>query len=126
MSTSGAPQVAPNGPEMDLDRSAFDNLVAEIGREDALQTFSIFFAEAENRLKRLRKLSCEEARDGVAQEAHGLKGSAANFGLRQVSELAATLERDAPTVTAAKYEVVLRTLETSYVAARKHFVKLTS
>jgi HPt (histidine-containing phosphotransfer) domain-containing protein len=126
MSISGARRVVPDGPEMDLDRSAFDNLVAEIGREDTLQTFSIFFAEADDRLKRLRMLSCEAERNAVAEEAHGLKGSAANFGLRQVSQLAALLERDAPTVTATAYEVALRVLEASYTAARKHFAKLTS
>src|SRR5271156_2730235 len=87
MSASASPQMARDDSEMGVDISAFDNLVSELGREDTLQTFSIFFDEADNRLKRLRELSCEEERNAVQQQAHGLKGSAANFGLRQVSEL---------------------------------------
>jgi HPt (histidine-containing phosphotransfer) domain-containing protein len=111
---------------MDVDKSTFDNLVAEIGREDTLQTFSIFFDEAHDRLKRLRELSCEEARKTIEQEAHGLKGSAANFGMPQVSQLASMLEQDARTITPGNYEAALRSLETSYAAARERFAELTA
>jgi HPt (histidine-containing phosphotransfer) domain-containing protein len=124
--TSVLPLSPAGGIETALDRSAFDDLVAEIGREDTLETFSIFFKEADNRLKRLRELSCEEDRNTIEHEAHGLKGSAANFGLRQVSELAAKLERDARVITPVNYEATICSLETSYTAAREHFATLTA
>jgi HPt (histidine-containing phosphotransfer) domain-containing protein len=114
------------GKETGLDRSAFDDLVAEIGREDTLETFAIFFKEADNRVKRLRELSCEEDRKALEHEAHGLKGSAANFGLRQVSELAEKLERDARVIAAVDYEATMRSLEMSYIAAREHFATLAA
>jgi HPt (histidine-containing phosphotransfer) domain-containing protein len=126
VAASASPRMSRDDSEMGVDISAFDNLVAELGREDTLQTFSIFFDEADNRLKRLRELSCEEERNAVQQQAHGLKGSAANFGLRQVSELAAALEQDARTITAGGYDIAVRSLETSYAAARERFAKLTA
>jgi len=113
-----------NDSEASLDVSAFNELAEEIGREDTLQTFSIFFDEADNRLKRLRELSCEVERPAIAREAHGLKGTSANFGLRRVSALAAALEQDAHTITSGNYDAVLRNLETSYAAARARFAEL--
>ena len=104
-----------------LDRSAFDNPVAEIGREDSLQTFALFFEETEARFCRLRALSCEKQRQAVEREAHGLKGSGGNFGFRRLSQLAGRLERDARTITAADYEAALGAMETSYAAARHRF-----
>ena len=120
------PHIAPDGSEVEFDISAFENLVAELGRDDTLDTFAIFFNEASNRLKRLRELPCEQERTKLAQEAHGLKGSAANFGLRQVSELAAALERDARTITAEHYAAALQRLEASYAIACELFAKLTA
>lgn len=113
------------GAEPDVDIAAFENLVEEIGRDDTLQTFSIFFEETTTRLKRMRTLSCEADRNAIRQDAHGLKGTAANFGLPQVSALAAKLEKDAPTVTSGDYAAALQGLETSYAAACEHFAKLT-
>jgi HPt (histidine-containing phosphotransfer) domain-containing protein len=109
---------------MDLDRSAFDELVAEIGREDTLQTFSIFFDDASGRLLRLRALHCENERKAIAAEAHGLKGSAANFGLRHVSDLASALEQGAQTIMPSDYEAAVQSLETSYATAQEYFAAL--
>src|SRR5271156_4937058 len=105
---SASLQLAPDGSELDVDMSTFGNLAEEIGKEDTLQTFSIFFEETTNRLKRMRTLSCDEDRNAIRQDAHGLKGTAANFGLRQVSALAAKLEQDAGNITPENYEVALR------------------
>lgn len=124
MPMAGSPQLTPDGSELDFDMSAFDNLVEEIGREDTLQTFSIFFEEETNRLKRMRTLSCGEHRSAIQQDAHGLKGTAANFGLRQVSALAAKLEQDARTITPDDYAAALRGLETSYATAHERFAEL--
>lgn len=111
--------------ELDLDKSAFDHLAAEIGREETLETFLIFFTEAHNRLQRLKELSCDAERNAIRQEAHGLKGSAGNFGLPRVSELARRLERDAQIIASVDYEVALRSLETSYANALALFANLT-
>lgn len=126
MPISVSPQLVPEDSEPDLDTSAFDNLAEEIGREGTLETFSIFFKETTDRLKRMQTLSCETDRNAIRQDAHGLKGTAANFGFRQVSALAAKLEKDAPTIASGDYEATLRSLETSYAAACEYFAKLTS
>jgi HPt (histidine-containing phosphotransfer) domain-containing protein len=115
---------APDGSEVSVDISAFNELAEEIGRDDTLQTFSIFFDEADSRLKRLRELSCEADRPAIVREAHGLKGTAANFGLRRVSALAAVLEKDAHTITSDSYDATVRNLETSYATARARFAEL--
>ena len=125
MPIAASPQLAPDGSELDVDMSTFGNLVEEIGREDTLQTFSIFFEETTDRLKRMRTLSCGQDRNAIRQDAHGLKGTAANFGLRQVSALAAKLEQDAGSITPENYEAALRRLETSYAAACDRFTEMT-
>jgi HPt (histidine-containing phosphotransfer) domain-containing protein len=125
MPISASPQLAPNGSELDVDVSTFGNLVEEIGREDTLQTFSTFFEETTSRLKRMRTLSCGEDRNAIRQDAHGLKGTAANFGFRQVSALAAKLEQDAGSITPENYGAALRGLETSYAAACDRFAEMT-
>ena len=121
MSTAVSPGIAQR--ICDLDNATFETLVAELGLEDTVQMFSVFFAEADKRLTRLRELSCENA-DAIAREAHGLKGSAGNFGLQKVSELAAGLEQDARTVTPARYDAALQSLQISYAAARERFASL--
>jgi len=121
-----SPGIAPDGSEPDLDRSAFDNLAAELGREDTLQTFSAFFNEADNRIKSLCELSGVNDRDAIKREAHALKGSAANFGFRQVSHLSRMLEQDAHVIPGDRYEAALRRLEASYAAARACFAKLVA
>jgi HPt (histidine-containing phosphotransfer) domain-containing protein len=124
MPLSASPQLAPEDSGPDLDISAFDNLVEEIGRDGTLQTFSLFFQETTDRFKRMRALSCETDRNAIRQDAHGLKGTAANFGFRQVSELAAKLEKDAPSIAPANYAAALQSLEINYAAAREQFAKL--
>jgi HPt (histidine-containing phosphotransfer) domain-containing protein len=108
----------------DLDRSAFDILADELGRADTLQTFSVFFIEAESRLKRLRELCGDRDADSIKHEAHALKGSAGNFGFLKVSDLARALEQNARSITSSDYQAVLRDLEMSYAAACECFSKL--
>ena len=49
MPLSASPQLVPEDSGPDLDISAFDNLVEEIGRDVRLQTFSLFFEETTDR-----------------------------------------------------------------------------
>ena len=122
--SSVSPGISPDCPVPDLDRSAFDILAEELGRADTLQTFSVFFREAESRLKRLRELSGDRDSDSIKHEAHALKGSAGNFGFLKVSDLARALERNARSIASSDYQTVLRDLETSYAAAYECFGKL--
>ena len=121
MSTAVSPGIAERA--CDLDNSTFEALVAELGLEDTVQMFSVFFNEADKRLRRLRELSYED-RKAIEHEAHGLKGSAGNYGLQRVSELAAVLEQDARTATPDRYQAALKSLEISYAAARERFKSL--
>ena len=120
------PPASPHDCEIDVDRSAFDNLAEEIGIEGAQQSFAIFISETDDRFKRFRQLSCDNDRTEIKNEAHGLKGTAGNFGLRKVSDLAKQLEQDAGKITAGDFEIVLRNLETSYAAARERFAHLVA
>jgi HPt (histidine-containing phosphotransfer) domain-containing protein len=122
--SSVSPGAAADCPAPDFDRSAFDILAEELGRADTLQTFSVFFNEAENRLKRLRELSGDKDGDSIKHEAHALKGSAGNFGFMKVSDLARALEQNARSITSSDYRAVLCDLETSYAAACACFNKL--
>ena len=124
--SAGAASSAPDSMQPHLDRSAFDELAAELGREDTLRTFTVFFGEADARVTRLRELSCDQDSDEIKRQAHALKGSAANFGFRRVADLARTLEEDARLMAPERYEAVLRALETSYAAARLHFSALAA
>jgi histidine phosphotransfer protein HptB len=112
-----SPGIAADCSAPDLDRSAFEILVEELGRPDALQTFSVFFIEVENRLKRLQELAGAKDGDAIKHEAHALKGSAGNFGFLKVADLARALEQNAHAITSTDYQAVLRDLQTSYAAA---------
>jgi len=111
---------------MDVDASVFEDLAAEIGRDAAQQTFVIFIAETEIRLRRLRQLSCHDERAAIRQEAHALKGAAGNFGLPRVADLAKTLEQEATAITPHDYAVVIDGLEARYDAARQRLAELVA
>jgi HPt (histidine-containing phosphotransfer) domain-containing protein len=100
-----------------------DSLVAEIGFEGVQQTLSTFIAEADRRLKRFRQLACDPDRYVIELEAHALKGSAGNFGLRHLSETARALEHSAREITANNYAAALDCLEQSYTTARTYITK---
>ena len=110
--------VVPAGAASIVDPTAFDNLAAEIGEEAASETLHMFLADTENRLKLLRQLSCETDRDVIENEAHSLKGTAATFGLCEVTRLAAILEREAASVAATEYFAVLDGLDAAFAGSR--------
>ncbi len=104
-----------------LDREAFDNLVTEIGEDSAFEMLALFVKETEDRLKRLRTLSVETDRVTIGREAHSLKGEGATFGLREVAQLARTLERDAGRITASDYYALLDRIEAAFSSARTQY-----
>ena len=102
-----------------LDRAAFDELVQEIDVEGVRMTLDVFLAETEQRLARLRRLSCDAARKQIRDEAHTLKGASGTFGLRQVQELAKTLENGAPAINADGYRDLLDRLDACFATGRR-------
>jgi CheY-like chemotaxis protein len=118
---SRSDQAAPAQAASLVDRVAVEELVAEIGEAAASEAFHLFVAETESRLKLLRQLTCTADRPAIENEAHALKGSAATFGLREVSQLAGRLEREAARIAAAEYGTLLDRLEAAFAASRTQF-----
>jgi signal transduction histidine kinase/DNA-binding response OmpR family regulator len=105
-----------------FDRKAFEELVAEIGQEAATETMAMFVQETDDRLNLLRRLSIETDRLTIEREAHTLKSAAATFGLRDVAQLARTLERDAAHITAGDYRTLFDRIEAAFVSARTQYL----
>lgn len=77
-----------------LDWEQFDT-ITDGGAEDFLEIYREFVAMTPDLLERLMRAFAASDTVEVAKVAHQLKGSAANFGFRGVSELAARIEQDA-------------------------------
>jgi len=104
-----------------FDRKAFEHLAAEIGQEAATETLALFVSETDDRLKLLRRLSIETDRLTIEREAHTLKSAAATFGLRDVAQLARSLERDAAHITAGDYRALLDRIEAAFASAHTQY-----
>jgi hypothetical protein len=94
-----------------FDRKAFDVLVEEIDADGVQMTFEVFAVEALQRLALLRSLSCPVDAARIRDEAHTLKGSSGTFALRQVQELARTLEHAAFSIGPDAYSDLLDRLD---------------
>ena len=105
-----------------FDRKAFEELAAEIGQEAAMETLALFVSETDDRLKLLRRLSIETDRLTIEREAHTLKSAAATFGLRDVAQLARSLERDAARIAAGDYRALLDRIEAAFASARTSYL----
>lgn len=102
-----------------FDRRAFDILVEEIDADGVRMALDALLAETGPRLARLRTLSCDADRARIRDEAHTLKGSAGTLALRQVQELARTLEHTAPVVTPEQYRDLLDRLDACFAVGRQ-------
>jgi HPt (histidine-containing phosphotransfer) domain-containing protein len=101
-----------------LDRAAFDTLVEEIDIDGVRATLDVFLAETVQRLALLRTLSCDAERARIKDEAHALKGSSGTFGLRQISDLARTLEHSAQQIEQRNYRDLVDRLDACFGRAR--------
>jgi signal transduction histidine kinase/DNA-binding NarL/FixJ family response regulator/HPt (histidine-containing phosphotransfer) domain-containing protein len=101
-----------------LDRAMFNTLVEEIDIDGVRATLDVFLAETVQRLALLRTLSCDAERARIKDEAHTLKGASETFGLRQVSELARTLEHSAHQIERRNYRNLLDRLDACFGLAR--------
>jgi hypothetical protein len=102
-----------------LDDATFDELVEAIGEDGACTALAVFAAETTVRLDLLRSLSCGSDHARIKEEAHALKGASGTLGLRQLSDLARTLEFAAPSIAGDDYVRLLDRLDAYFRAARK-------
>lgn len=116
---AGANEEPPREEDTVIDRTALDRLAEEIGLDDACATWQVFVTETQERLRRLRALSCRDDRAVIAVEAHTLKGASGTFGLRQLLALSRRLERDAGQIAPDDYERALGRLEAAFGRVRE-------
>ena len=117
------PTVAPAAVAMTdvapiLHHALLNALVGEIGIECVRETVTVFLAETVEGLALLRKLSCDNDRTRIKNEAHTLKGAAGTFGLGQVAELTRTLELSAHRIAPRDYGDLLDRLDVCFSASR--------
>jgi len=105
-------------PARVLERAIVDELIEALGATDVRRMFNVFIAETVTRLGLLRGLSCTHDRARIQDEAHALKGAAGTTGLRELSELAGSLEQTAATIAPADYAGALQRLDQSFERAR--------
>ena len=96
----------------------FEVLVEEIGDDAAHEFLNLFITDTEDRLKMLRHLSFDAARETIEIEAHSLKSAAGTFGLQHVSQIARRLERECRNIDEDEYCAILDQLEAAFEAAR--------
>jgi signal transduction histidine kinase/DNA-binding NarL/FixJ family response regulator/HPt (histidine-containing phosphotransfer) domain-containing protein len=101
-----------------LDRRTFEELVDAIGREGVRAIMDVYTAETVARIDLLRSFSCDRDRARIKDEAHTLKGASGTFGLRQVSDLARTLEYSAHTIAETEYYNVVERLDACFQRGR--------
>jgi HPt (histidine-containing phosphotransfer) domain-containing protein len=103
-------------PALDLD--VFRSLVEEIDLDGVREMLDVFLKETAERLTLMHQLSCQDDRVRIENEAHTLKGAAGTVGLRQVAELAKTLELSAHTITPEDYANLVDRLDACFRRAR--------
>jgi signal transduction histidine kinase/DNA-binding NarL/FixJ family response regulator len=101
-----------------LDERALQRLIEDIDTDSVRTTIDVFLAETVQRLALLRQLSCGSDRKRISDEAHTLKGASGTACLRQLAELAMTLEQSAPTITPEAYRALLDRIEASFAVGR--------
>jgi len=101
-----------------LDPDAFRTLIEEIDLDGVREMLGVFLEETADRLTLMRKLSCQDDRVRISNEAHTLKGAAGTIGLRQIAELAKTLELSAHTITPEDYSTLVDRLDVCFQRAR--------
>lgn len=101
-----------------LDHATFDELVDAIGADGVRATLDVFVMETSTRLALMRTLSCDQDRVRIKDEAHTLKGASGTFGLRQISDLAKTIEHSAQTIASDEYGDLVDRLEACFQIGR--------
>lgn len=116
-----AVRAAPGGEadgDAAFDRGAFDELAEALGPEGMREAVDSFVRETERRLASLRTLRRAGDREEVKREAHTLKGAAATFGLRQLSELGKWLEHNSDNLDRRAFAGAVNRMEHAFANAR--------
>ena len=101
-----------------FDPAMLNELVDALGVARTREAVGRFNSETESRLSALRNLTPETDIQRLAREAHSIKGISATFGLRELSDLAAELERNAANVSASELSFKVNQLEQSFFRAK--------
>lgn len=101
-----------------FDQTTVCELVDALGVARTREAVGQFTSEAASRLSELRTLVEHRDEVKVAREAHSLKGISATFGLRELSELAAHLERQATIISPGELAAYISQLEAAFWRAQ--------
>jgi HPt (histidine-containing phosphotransfer) domain-containing protein len=82
-------------PEAAIDRSVLEQLLEDVGRENAGPVIDAFIGELEAQAVVLDGAAAENDLEAMGQYAHRLKGSAASFGALRLSDVSAAIEQAA-------------------------------
>jgi histidine phosphotransfer protein HptB len=104
-----------------LDPTAFESLTEEIDLDGAIEIFHIFVADTRRRLQSFSTMATDTDRKLIEIEAHSLKSTAATFGFRKLSELAARLEQDAMMIPERAYRVIVPELGDAFEQGKARF-----
>ena len=100
-----------------FDPLVYAELLEEMG-EDLDLLRDTYLAETLERIRNLATLSMPTDATKINREAHSIKGTSATFGLRQLSELARTLEHQSADLSEDAYRVMLDDIDKAFEAAR--------
>jgi signal transduction histidine kinase/DNA-binding response OmpR family regulator len=95
-------------------RQPFDELVEEIGLDDAMEAFQLFDEDARQRFETLTAIVAPAGSKTVRVDAHSLKSTAATFGFYRMSALAERLERVAEGLEAREHRALVDELRIAF------------
>jgi HPt (histidine-containing phosphotransfer) domain-containing protein len=104
-----------------LDPTAFESLALEIDLDGAIETFNLFVTDTRHRLRSFSTMAVDANRKRIEIEAHSLKSTAATFGFRKLSELAARLEQDAVTIPEQAFRAIVPELDDAFEQGKAQF-----
>jgi len=87
----------PRGPDALIDRRILDQLLEDVGPENAEVVVDAFVHELERQTIALEEAADKLDLDAMAQAAHRLKSSAASYGATRLSQIVASIEQAART-----------------------------
>jgi CheY-like chemotaxis protein/HPt (histidine-containing phosphotransfer) domain-containing protein len=87
----------PRGPDVSIDRRILDQLLEDVGPENAEVVVDAFVQELERQTIALEEAADKLDLEAMAQAAHRLKSSAASYGATRLSEVVASIEQAART-----------------------------
>lgn len=121
-SPAGTPAQPPPPVEPPLDLAAVRVLAGDPGALQELM--DLFVSSSESLIARLRAARPDEAA-ALQAAAHGLKGSAVNFGARRLGQLAAELEQAAKAGTLADAPRLVEAVATEFARVRQALKELS-